>query len=610
MGWEPLKVGSNCCMGITNVYVLSVYHLSAQFPGPTTPRDFVTLLLTSSSALGENVPLRPSSSASVGGEPSRAQFTEMPRHFMVISRPCEHPDCPPRDGFIRGQYESIEFIREIPLKKMKSSSTTDLLKNARLREPTSLLEEEVLLRNAEIKAKQSAEASPNGQMSPGVVEDIVKEEGRKRGKTISFAGSRGSRAKGENMDNPHAQDEDEMNPVEWIMVTRSDPGGSVPRFMVERGTPGGIVADASKFLDWACKKEHPEDEVEALDKSDLKHIEDKKRQELEAFETNGPLARLDGEGAEPELPAVAVPLDLSIEPPQVVAQGGLLSTVAGAAYAGIENYAPQAFIDRLPGHSPSQSMSASAATIKQDGVPNGVHSNPRTPSISSASSVRSFASAEDHFDDETLSINSTHSHTRSSNSKDTISPHRKELAKLNERKRKLDESLAKAREKEMKGKKELTAKEEERVRKAEEKHAREIAKQEEKYKKEVARLAAKRQKDAAKTEERKKKAEDKDEKTRLMREKEASRQELDLVSKERDILRLQVGELQRENASLVVRLGKTEDGKEVLREVKKEAEGNRSRSGSLRKSKNAVVEQVKGATILGGDKGVGVEAMK
>lgn len=36
------------------------------------------------------------------------------------------------------------------------------------------------------------------------------------------------------------------------MITRSDPGGSVPRWMVERGTPGGIIKDAEKFLDWAA----------------------------------------------------------------------------------------------------------------------------------------------------------------------------------------------------------------------------------------------------------------------------------------------------------------------------------------------------------------------
>jgi len=60
----------------------------------------------------------------------------------------------------------------------------------------------------------------------------------------------------DNDDNDHEYDERESNPVEWIMLTRSDPGGSVPRFLVERGTPGSIVTDAGKFLDWALGKEH------------------------------------------------------------------------------------------------------------------------------------------------------------------------------------------------------------------------------------------------------------------------------------------------------------------------------------------------------------------
>jgi hypothetical protein len=81
-------------------------------------------------------------------------------------------------------------------------------------------------------------------------DDISVVETRTRGHTISFDKSRGFTAKGEGMDVPREDDESECNPVEWIMITRSDPGGSVPRFMIERGTPGGIVADASKFLNW------------------------------------------------------------------------------------------------------------------------------------------------------------------------------------------------------------------------------------------------------------------------------------------------------------------------------------------------------------------------
>ncbi len=586
--------------------MMAVYHLSAQFPGPTTPRDFVTLLLTSSSALSEPESLasRPASPASDGAKPRAQRFTDTPRHFMVISRPCIHPDCPPRDGFIRGQYESVEFIREIPRKPKKASSTTDLLKVTPPQEDAPPLEKEVLLRNVERKFKESGEGfiDGDGQLTPAAANEMAK-EGRKRGKTISFAGSRGASAKGEAMDDPDAHDDAEMNPVEWTMITRSDPGGSVPRFMVERGTPGGIVADAGKFLDWACKKEHPQDEVEALEKGDVNHIQKKTRQELEAYETNGHLAGLDGEADGVEAPILAVPrhasMGMATAPLDPAHQGGIIATVANAAYAGLESYAPQIVIDRLPGHQHTQSMqSIDEATD----APNGTSAT-LSRSISSTSSIASFASAEDHFDD-TLSTRSVTSQTKSANAKDVaaLSPHDRELAKLNERKKKLDETLAKAREKELKDKEELTSKEEERLRRAEEKHAKEVAKQEEKYKKEVAKLEAKRQKEAIKAEERKRKEEDKDEKKRLSREKEEAKQELEVVSRERDILREQVRALQKENTGLVLRLGRTDEGRDVLKEVKREVdEGGRSRSGSLRREKGVGVGVGGKGTVLAVD---------
>ena len=593
--------------------VLAVYHLSAQFPGPTTPRDFVTLLLTSSSALSEpeSSASRRSSLASDGAKPRTQRFTDIPRHFMVISRPCIHPDCPPRDGFIRGQYESVEFIREIPKKSKKASSTTDLLKAVRPQEDTPPLEKELLLRNAERKLEGSGAQSVDrgGQPNPAAADEVAM-EGRKRGKTISFAGSRGASAKGEAIDDPDARDDPEMNPVEWVMITRSDPGGSVPRFMVERGTPGSIVADASKFLDWACKKEHSQDEVEALEKGDMEHVQTKTREELEAYDTNGHLAGLDGEAEGAEASTTSDPCRTSLEmatvPGDPAQQGGLVATVASAAYAGLESYAPQAVIDQLHGHQHTRSMQSIDEVAS---LPNGIGAT-LSRSVSSISSVASFASAEDHFDD-TLSAKSTTSQTKPSNSKDVaaMSPHEKELAKLNERKKKLDESLAKAREKELKDKEILTSKEEERIQRAEEKHQKEVVKQEERYKKEIAKLEAKRQKDAAKAEERKRKDEDKDEKKRLIREKDEMRQELDVMSKERDILREQVGALQRENTGLVLRLGKREEGKDLLKEVKNEMdEGGRSRSGSLRREKGLGVKG-KEATVLAEEKQVDGETM-
>jgi len=144
---------------------VNVYRLSAQFPGPTAPREFVSLVMTSDDALSDKSGSE--SNPEKGGG-------HIPKHYMVISKPVTHPKVQTRDGFVLGRYESVELIREIPLHKRPGSTDTD----------------------------------------------------------------------GSN------------NPIEWIMVTRSDPGGGIPRFMVERGTPGSICADVSKFLDWACNIDH------------------------------------------------------------------------------------------------------------------------------------------------------------------------------------------------------------------------------------------------------------------------------------------------------------------------------------------------------------------
>lgn len=437
----------------------------------------------------------------------------------------------------------------------------------------------------------------NGHVLAASVDESLLEEGRKRGRTISFAGSRGAKAKGEAMDT-HADIDDtaEDNPVEWILVTRSDPGGSVPRFMVERGTPSGIVTDASKFLDWACKKEHSDEDDEALNDGDLK-----------AYQTDGHLAGLGGDGSyEKPSPSLSMADESTLQPnPEAPyrVQQGLVSSVTNAAYASIESYAPQILIDHLPLR-PSSASSGFQNPQEVTALPNGgIKDTEETSSITSSSTLASFASAEDHFEDDTQStksINSTSAST--SNNKDSSSSsgmtvHEKELAKLNSRKKALDDKLAKTRERELKDKEELTSKEEERLRRANEKHAKEIAKQEEKYKNEVAKLEAKRLRDVAKEEERRKKLQDKDEKTRLTREKENVRQELEVVAKERDILREQVGALQRENTALVARMGKME---EIKAEVEKGEDGGRSRSSSLRvgKGKGDGVD----ATLLGGKK--------
>ena len=580
-----------------------VYHLSAQFPGPTTPRDFVTLLITSSSALGDNdsghsFPL-PSTARS-----KSFQYDPPPRHFMVISKPCIHPDCPPRDGFIRGQYESIEFIREIPVRPKKTSSTTQLHNNGRARanssspgraNPLSLTQN---TSSQENEAGQQIENFQGDGIARTPLNHLASTRSRKRGRTISFAESRGIRAKGEAVDTIQDEFEDssEMNPVEWVMVTRSDPGGSVPRFLVERGTPSGIVSDASKFIDWAFKKEHSdlnEETGDALDNPAVNLDHHVHTHELEAHQTNGHLTGVDETSDLPddfpsrrESASITQSQDTNQHQPM-----GLFESVTNIAYSGIESYAPQVILDHLPGYRlapPAMESASSMRNLDISGIslPN---EDADEASPSSCSSSISFASAEERFED-ALSHESIPSMHVPPNTMDMMemTPHEKELKKLSDRKKTLDERLERLRNKELKDKAETTSREEERVRRAEEKHARGVQKQEQKYKKEVAKLEARRVKDAAREEERKKKAEEKDERARLVREKEELKQQLNVVCQERDILKEQVGALQRENTALVVKIGKLGDGQHLLKEIKTEltlSGESRSRSGSLRKQR-------------------------
>lgn len=520
----------------------------------------------------------------------------------MISKPCLHPQCPPRDGFIRGQYESVEFIREIPLRPQKTLSSTQLLEHRRARASSSSPDRRDSLsrvRDASRKRledkTQLAELQDDEGSGPPLHRHLSGRS-RKRGRTISYAESRGTLAKGEAVDmRPDQSDAiTELNPVEWVMVTRSDPGGSVPRFLVERGTPSGIVSDAGKFINWAFTNDSLDlqDQVELTPDAVTNDEGPKQAQELEANHTNSHLAGMDGASdIAHELNSHGTTVSyLESQEVKLNQPSGLLSSVANLAHSGVELYAPQLVIDRLPDKW-SKSSTGGNVRIQSDIQSSNLvlpTEDLDEASSSSSSSVVSFASAEERFED-TLSVESTPSVLKSSNTTDAtdISPQEKELRKLNDRKRILDERLARSREKELKDKEEMTSRDEDRLRKAEEKHAREKEKQELKYKKEVAKLEAKRIKDALREEERKKKAEEKDEKVRLVREKEELKQKLEVVCLERDLLKEQVGALQRENTTLVAKMGKMGDGQHLLKDIRTELSGGapRSTSGSLRKGK-------------------------
>jgi len=256
---------------------------------------------------------------------------------MVVSIPTAHPDAPPREGLVLGKYESVEIIREIPLTLPKSASTTNLHK---FRE----------------------DASPN----------------RQRGNTIGFAESRGSSAKGERMDKheeTHVDDEAETNPIEWIMVTRSDPGGGIPRFMVDRGTPSSITADVPKFLDWACGKDRFINEEEVANNAETP---DTDAQQASAHPpTNG----------RPVTPDRS--LTASHEPPP--SQGGLLSSLTSAVEGSIAAYAPTSVQETLaPYIHPNGEPGTTTAAATDD-----YDYSTDTSSLDSFASAEQFRTAED-----------------------------------------------------------------------------------------------------------------------------------------------------------------------------------------------------------------------
>ncbi|WPH01353.1 Hypothetical protein R9X50_00419500 [Acrodontium crateriforme] len=459
---------------------LEAYQLSAQFPGPTTPRDFTIMVLSSEDALTEK------SAAQVKGE------KHVPRHFMMISKPVMHPDAPERSGYVRGQYESVEMIREIPLHKVKSKRKVD-------------------------------SATTNGE------------------------------------DPSNCESHDiELNPVEWIMITRSDPGGGLPRFLVERGTPDAMLGDVTKFLDWATGNDHPTRE----------HY--KRSQTISAVDAPpGSTLAVPDQQDEKTRPR-------SITEPPPLQAGGMFSTLTNAMGAGIDAYAPTVVSSYFhSGESPDSSDSSSDTSS--------------IDSFISAEEIRRLSTAPEHptptGSTDSLSLASSETFTWD---KSNLSEHDREIQKLNQQRERLDRKLAKKRLDEESRLKKSQEKEQSEQDKVRERHEREKQKTQQRHQRDLAKLERKKLKEARKAEEKRKK---KDEATKLnmvTRERDDFRSQVDLVKRENALLMRQVEELQRENTAIVFKLGKL-GGEDALRGVKEEIAGARKRAGSTqsRESKSA-----------------------
>lgn len=459
---------------VTNI----VFQLSAQFPGPTAPRDFITLLLTSDfSHLKSD------------------QQQQLPlRQYMVVSKPCVHPECPPRQGIIRGQYESVEIIREIPIDSETSTN------------------------------KRSLSSA-----------DLLADEGRK---SIS------AKRSGDDPDTPRA--------IEWLMVTRSDPGGSVPRFLIEKGTPPGIIGDAGKFLDWVASTTSKDGTFRSLEDKQ-KPSADNKSNTNGSANGNIPSVTINDEATASQNESFDQQQDSQYPEsgysdwiPSSTGLYGIITGafgVAGSIASGLRSQ----FSNPLSFNS-SQDSLADSQPIPEEHDDNA--------SQSDASSIRSFTSAlEKYRTGERQADSITGSNSEESRSL-RPQPAEKDLQKLVDRRQKLERSFTEFQERmatRRVGDKEKDAASQAKLR---EKHEKEMAKQEAKYKREMRKLEEKREQEERRAEARRKKAAERQEKSSLTLELEKVRAERDVALKQMELLRSQVGELQAQNTMLVAKLGR------------------------------------------------------
>ncbi|KAK3706113.1 SNF1-interacting protein [Vermiconidia calcicola] len=472
-------------MEVDGVGKMEIYQLSAQMPPPVSPRDFLTLLHTTSAGLTD----KSAADKQDGGR-------HVPRSFMVVSRPLTHPEAPQRSDFVRGKYESVELVREIPL---------------------------------------------------------------------HISGTNGDAA------------DPELNPVEWIMITRSDPAGGVPRFLVDR--------------DWACAQETiPDadaDEDKQLETSEQK-AEVTEQQGIAAATAEGGAPSKDGaaETSEKSAPVAVAVAQTQSAPPAAAPtgeEGGMASTLSSNLQAGVNTYAPisvASFMQRQL--QPDQSST-------QDLTEEDTSDSSSVGSFMSADEMKWLSTApeeqEPRESTENLSIKSGASSSELSKSeKKSMSSHDRELYKITQQREKLDQKLAKKRETEENKLKQSQQKESSEQTKAREKMEKELKKTEERHRKEIEKLEQKRGKELKKAEERRRKMVDQNKLSLVARERDEFRNQSDLLRKENELLRDQVESLQRYNTALADKLGKV-GGAEAVKSVQQEIKGP-VRTDTMKKSKS------------------------
>ena len=489
---------------------------------------------------------------------------------------------------MRGQYESVEFIREIVTPPTDNQDATSDLKVpafGRHRANTATLPRDSAFLSAEkaqtfpvnINQPQidglgaDRDTHDLGTTDNGTASSI---ESRKRGKTISFAESDrrepNDAAQSVGRGSYDRARDPELNPVEWIMITRSDPGGSVPRWMVERGTPASIVADAAKFLDWACKLQQPiinEDEGIEVTSAATDQTNQETSKDLQALDMNGHLWGVEGldEAEEDRLHL------RTKQAAQIQEDGTTFSTPAALEPGG--SVSARSNVESKPSIKVADELSQSRTT------PESASTDSDISSVASFATASSGQYGSEHSKPETTSVTNDADFSQTTTSTvptdaSSLPPPiqaaiEKELSKLRDRKRRLQEKLTATRSKILpttsSSPSELPPKESAALTKAEERHKKEVEKHEQKYRNSVKKIESKQEREERKKEEKRKKQEEKDERARWSKEREELKKEMVTAKMENHELLSRVGELQGQNTLLVAKLGKVDP--EALQEV-------------------------------------------
>ncbi|EMR71883.1 hypothetical protein UCREL1_1070 [Eutypa lata UCREL1] len=451
--------------------------------------------------------------------------------------------CGKLEGFIRGAYESVEMIREIrtetkvdPLRKVQSSIDLPIDEaNAIARNTMNQLAHEAPIRAAR-------QPRLNGVPETDVL-------GHQSSESVSTMGAESSEQQQQR--SPIEMEYEYETKIEWLMVTRSDPGGSVPRFMVEKGTPGAIAGDADKFLKWTESKTlkyftQPEKvEAEPMPEAPIVGVPSK-ASESSVSPTTKPRVRITDETNGEKSPVYEE------DTPAYTGLYGIIAGAIGAAATMIPTFGS------VQGDtSPEVSLSTDEDDDDRSSI-RTFHSfvtgqeTPDEPHVTEVPLSRVDTNGEERSLNSSTESTATHSFNASS------TQHEKELRKLEERKRKMEERLQRSQARVLaKRNNEGTSNNDEDVlAKLREKHEREVAKQTDKYQREVRKLEAKRHSEQRKAEERRRKQTEREEKANLTMELEKVRVERDVARKQIEVLKEQIGELQGQNTMLVARLGR------------------------------------------------------